>query len=263
MADSTLDVSERDIRRLIQGELNSFEAERVRAVLRQSEAARRRYDRWVRAERALEGTHRPALGDAANARVKARLFGEPTVPAAPRGLWLAWPFAMSVAAATAAVFMVSPAPVENSSSAFQARGEPAVSVSPRRMLQVLQVSAAADGQFDVRPAEMLRPGDELRFAVFVDDAPARVSVVAVDEDGHRQVLMMRAALNPKPVAQRLDVALSVPDDWLGPTRFVGVFEFSDDEVDLSTVDLSAKDKGTLSVRVVRAVVVAADAERRP
>ncbi|MEL7372457.1 MAG: hypothetical protein AAFN74_26270, partial [Myxococcota bacterium] len=153
-------------------------------------------------------------------------------------------------------FMMPPPAAENPPSEYRARGAPPVAISPERVLQVLQVSAGADGGFDVRPAETLRRGDELRFAVFVKDAPCRVSVVAVDEEGHRQVLLMQVELHPRPAAQRLDVALSVPDDWKGLTRFVGLFEFGDSLVDLSTVDLTARDEGELSVRVVRTTVVA-------
>ena len=245
--------TEADVRRLLAGTMSAREAEALRHALRRDEDAQRMYDQLVAAERALEGNRdEGGLGLAARARVGDRLFE--SLRPAPR--WsvgtLSWSIGLTAAtAAVTAVMLVPSVETGRESDDYRARsGHSGPVVSSDRVLQVLQIAPGDDGQLSVRPATVIRPSDALRFAAFVRAESWRVSVLAVLADGRRQILLERAAIEPRPSAQRLDVAFSVPEEWRGQVRFVGVFEGAQD-VDLKTVDLGARDAEGWSVRVVR------------
>ena len=252
MADSKHRLTDADVQRLLAGNVSRAEAERIRAALRASPEARARYDRWVRAERALEGrVDDGGLSAAAKARVSERLFA--SMPAeAERRSW-GWP--ILIVATTAAIAGVMVLPMRDAASPveeFRHRGQK-VFVSSDRVLQVLQVSLGVDGGVQIKPADRLAPSDRLRFAVFVRDGDCRVSVVAVGADERRHVLLERAVVRRRASAQRLDVATTVPQDWRGPVKFVGVFEDAATG-DLMRMNLDARDEPGLSVRVVRTTV---------
>ena len=248
------------LRRLLNGDLSRREAEALREVLRADPDARRKYDRLVNAERALEGDDHPGLGPGAKARVQARLMQNLPASEARSFRWPSLGLALAAAAAAVAVVIVQPRdgslPGDGSLSTdeFTPRsGGPAANISSDYVLQVLHIAAGSDGGIDIRPAEQLAPSDELRFAAFVRDTACRVSVVAVREDGQRKVLLSRARIAPQARSQRLELAWTVPSGWLGQVNFVGVFEFGEPE-DLALINLDARDEDGLSVRVVRTSV---------
>ena len=257
MLDSRRGPKEAKILRLLNGELAAAEAEALWKDLRNDPDARRLYDRLAESERALEGPDdSAALGLGANARVGARLWH--SLDAQTKVPWwreIRWP-AMAMAAC-AAIMLITIVPVLNRATnddGFQARsGGANMKISPDFVLQVLQIEVAAQGELRVRPAKRLRIGDELRLAAFSRREPCRISVVAVRSDGRRRVLLERANLRPTQAAQRLDVALSVPSDWRGPVRFVGLFEYGQ-PVNLETFDLAAKDRQDFAVRSVSTTV---------
>ena len=264
--DKKLSIS--DLKRLVDGDLPPRVADELWRVMRHDPEAQRRFDRLVQAERALEGIDRGTLGSGAKARIGARLMGSRPEPA-PRP-WFRWSTIGAMVATTAAVTFAligtidrpgGPgvdtaagtvgAPVDRD---FGARaGRPGLKVTSDFVLQVLQVSVNPDAGVQVRPADQLIPSDELRFAAFVRDVDCRVSVVAVRDDGTRQVILRRASVSPMLRAQRLDVAWAVPPGWSGPVHFVGVFEHQR-QVDLATLEVAARDEQGLSVRVVRASI---------
>ena len=255
MSDFNSRRSDSDLKRLIRGELSPNEAETVWRRLQDDPEARGRFERWVAAERALEGSGEQGLGIGGRARVQARLFAPEPSRWRVFATQLRWS-TMALAAATAAwvAFALLPPQQRPSSDGFEARsGASSTPISPDRVLQVLRISVTDDGGFSVEPAERLQPKDELRFAAFVRSGTYRISVLAVDATGKRQVLVDRARMTARPLAQRLAGGISVPNNWKGPVRFIGVFEDSG-KVDLSTLALDARDEAGLSVRVVHAVV---------
>ena len=251
--------TDQELKKLVLGELSLLEAKALRARLRDDLDAQQRYDRLVRAERALEGqSDASGLGAGGTDRVRTRLFEQPPTPTAWTG-WLRWPMLMT--AATAAVFAavalttIDPAPPTEE---FRSRSGAALRLSSDFVLQVLHVAVDAAGQVEIHPASDLQVGDALRFAAFVRADSCRLSVLAVDATGRRQVLLDRVNVIARPTAQRLDLALQVPEEWSGPVRFVGVFETSKTAADLATVDIAARDSEGVAVRVVRTRVGGSD-----
>ena len=259
MSDSNYRTSPKEVRRLVLGELSPSEATRVRRAVAENAEFQQVYERLVRAERALEGdAEAGGLGAGAKARVSSRLFA---VGPAPRrwALWNGWPMMMAATAALVAVVAVVPALDQEAVTeehTYSPRG-PGPTLSADRVLQVLRVTVGPEGQVQVAPADQLASADQLRFAAFVREGTWKVSVLAVRVDGRRKVLSSHRRVVGRPAAQRLDAAFTVPEDWRGPVQFVGVFE-QGEAVDLTTLDLKARDESGLSVRVVRATVGGVD-----
>ncbi len=258
-----------DIRRLVHRELSDREADQLWEALRADPEARKVYDQLIVAERALEGAS-DGLGALATARVKARLMHSLDEQAHARKTWwrrwretaFSWTgsgrsarLGLGIAVATSLIIAVSLPSMRGDDDGFQARsGNPNAVVSPDFVLQVLRVGMGSDGGLRVEPARVLNPGDTVRFAVFARVAPSWVSILAVHEDGRREVLAAPMKLPPSTKAQRLNVALNVPKTWRGRVHFVAVFETSETRVDLAKVELRARDESSCAVRVVSTTV---------
>lgn len=244
-AEKRRDLAE-SISRMLDGELGPHEQQELRARLDRDPGARQVYDELARAEAALDSDPE-SFEKVIAARVGARIL-ERSVPAPAPRPWR-WPrWLVGSLATSAALFLLAPS---LDTETFQSRGEESTQVplDGDHGFRVIRVRVGPDGRPDIADGRSLRAGDTLRFAVFSRQRSARISLLQVQPNGRRRVLIERAPIEPAERMRRLDVALDVDADDVGLTRFVAVFEH-DETHDLMSVPLSARDEGGTSVRLV-------------
>lgn len=239
-----MSIRDRDLARLAEGRCSAREAAALRERIRNSDEARARFDALAEAQRQLDGAGPGEVGLAGRERMAARLFAE--LPSAkvkrPRFRW--W---VPGLAAAGAAWALSFGPLGGAAGNYTSRGtEAGLAVDAGYRLQVLRIRLV-DEDLEIVPADVVRPGDALRFALRMSDRSRKFWLHAVPEKGEAQALSEAKALESELDLVRLDVPFEVPETWAGQeVRFVAQFGSAGDPA-----TAQASDNNERSVRLVR------------
>ena len=258
----------RDIERLFTGKVAPAELDEVYALIRHCPACIRRFERFARAEAALEapstGTPR-ILTNESKARIERRLLGvsEPARARTERGGWHGWAWGLTAVAGAVTLGAIALPPTSRLDGrppdVFQARGP--VPLDPAHGLRALRIRDQK-GELSVKDlsdGRTLRPGDRIKIRYTELKGWTYLGIQARWPDG--TVETVRAS-EPASSGVNRDAGptLAVPRGMVpGPFRLVATFGASD-PIELD-IEAHERDDTDVAIRVIRSEVSAPRAGR--